>query len=310
MRKLLFLLFISLLLSPAAVFSCLNNYYTPEMPLAGGRLTLRYLLGQRDKETLAYWSHGFQEVGDLALQKKAFEKRGLDKLDFKQLSDYAVLELKTGDRKKGVTILEKLYAEHPEEYNIVANLGTAYELTGNDQKALELLKKAMNINYLSHYGSEWIHISILEQKLGPQRYDKIVDLRFADFGQWIINKDYVFERNPDSLKLQLAYQLHERISFIPAPDSVIGHLIMDFADLVAKTDVRDSAIAFYDYAARYNPYLQATINERKKVLKEEAIVVKDTFRWASVVWAIPLLVFGLVLAAWLKSIRRNKRSEV
>jgi hypothetical protein len=200
-----------------------------------------------------------------------------------------------------------LYVKHPDEYNIVANLGTAYELIGDDQKALDLLKKAMNINYLSHYGSEWIHINILEQKLGPQHFDKIVDLKFNDFGQWITSKSYVFERNPDSLKLQLAYQLHERIGFIAAPDSVIGHLVLDFADLVAKTDVRDSSLAFYDYAVQYNPYLKATVDERKRVLKEEAKVVNDTFRWASVVWAIPLIVFGAILAALLRSMKRNKK---
>jgi tetratricopeptide (TPR) repeat protein len=305
MRQLIPLFIISILLTPVAVFSCLNEYRTSEMPFADGKVNL-YKLLYSDKAHFPYWHHGFDEMEDLDLQNAAFKNKGLDKLDYKELSDYAVLQIKIGDREQGVAILEKLYAQHPEEYNIVANLGTAYEIVGNDQKALELLRKAVVINPISHYGSEWIHINILEQKLGARQYDKIINLGIRDFSQWVIDKSYVFPRPADSLKIQIAYQLHERIGFIKAPDSAIGHLVLDFADIVAKTDVRDSAIFFYNYAAYYNPALQATIDERKKALAKEHKVVNDTFRWASVVWAIPLLAFVLLFAAWLKSIKKNK----
>lgn len=308
MRQILPFLLISILLTPVAVFSCFNDYRTPEMPFADGKVDL-YKLLYSDKTHFPYWHHGFDEMQDLEQQNNAFKKKGLSKLDYKELSDYAVLQIKIGDREEGVALLEKLYTQHPDEYNIVANLGTAYEVMGNDAKALELLKKAVAINPVSHYGSEWIHINILEQKLGTQQYDKIINLGIKDFAQWVIDKSYVFPRPADSLKIQIAYQLHERIGFIKAPDSTIGHLVLDFADIVAKTDVRDSATFFYNYAAYYNPALKATIDERKKALAEEHKVINDTFRWASFMWAIPLLAFVMLFAAWMKAIKKNKQQE-
>jgi len=293
-----------LLLSPALSFACANEYLLTELPLRDNKVDLSYLING-NKGSYGYWHHGFFDPS-LNVRKDSLKKVGLDKLDYKGLSDYAVLELKIGDRKKALEILEQLYAKHPNEYNIIANLGTAYELAGEDAKALELLKKAVAINPRSHHGSEWIHIGILEQKLGSKQYDQIIDLGIKDFPQWLNDKSVVFTRPADSLKIQIAYQLHERIGFIDAPDSVIGQLVLDFADIVAKTEAKDTAVAFYDYAAKYSPSLQPAIAARKAFLQEEKKTVQNTFRWASVVWAIPLISFVLIFLAWLRSMKRNK----
>ena len=68
--------------------------------------------------------------------------------------------------------------------------------------------------------------------------------------------------SPDSLQVQLAYQLHERISFVGRPDPIVGQLVLDFADLVAKTDGLIQASAFYDYAVSYDAKLKAEVNKR------------------------------------------------
>ncbi len=260
------------------------------------KVALSSLLDHPDRVAYGYWHHGFFDA-DVEARWDSLKKVGIDKLDYKGLSDYAVLELKMGDRKLALDILEKLYKKYPREYNIIANLGTAYEVMGNNAKALELLKKAVAINPHAHHGSEWIHIGILEQKLGAQLYDQIINLGIKDFPQWLNNKSYVFTRPADSLKIQIAFQLHERIGFIAPPDSVIGQLVLDFADMVAKTETKDTAIAFYDYAAKYSPALHQVIAARKAFLQEEKKTVQDTFRWASVVWAIPLIAF--FLSCWL-----------
>lgn len=308
MRQIIPFLVVCFLLIPTAVFSCFNEYHPSEMPFANGKVDL-YKLIYSDKTHIPYWHYGFDEMDELRLQSAALLKKGLKNLDYKELSDYAVLQMKIDDKEQGLSILEKLYAEHPDEYNIIANLGTAYEIMGQDQKALDLLKKAVAINPISHYGSEWIHINILEQKLGAKQYDKIINLGVKDFSTWIIDKSYIFPRPADSLKIQIAYQLHERIGFIKAPDSVISHLILDFADIIAKTDVRDSATIFYNYAIHYNSLLQNTVDERKKALSEEHKVVNDTFRWASVIWTVPMLAFVLLFVGWIRSMRRNKGQE-
>lgn len=301
-----------ILLSPALSFACLNEYYRTELPLANNKLDLHTLLYKKD-HVLPYWKHGFEDDAMLEnpfrSRRDSLEEIGLDKLDYKGLSDYAAIELRIGNRKKAVEILEKLYVQHPNEYNIVANLGTAYEVTGNNEKALELLRKAVAINPRSHYGSEWIHVAILEQKVGAKQYNQIINLGIKDFSQWIIDKSYVFPRNADSLKIQIAYQLHERIAFIAPPDDVVGQLVLDFADIVAKTESRDAAIPFYEYAGHYSSSLQKTVEARKAALKAEQKEVKNTFRWASVIWAIPLLAFFMILFAWLKTIRNNRKAQ-
>lgn len=302
------LLLAIVLLSPGLSFACLNEYYRTELPLTNSKLDLSAILFSKG-DIHPYWKHGFGDDMAMESRRDSLRSIGLDKLDYKGLSDYAVIELKIGDRKRAIDILEKLYAQHPREYNIIANLGTAYELTGNDEKALDLLRKAVAINPRSHYESEWIHVRILEQKLAGKQYDKIINLGIKDFSAWIIDKSYVFPRNADSLKIQIAYQLHERIAFIGPPDDIVGQLVLDFADIVAKTESRDTAVAFYEYAAHYGSSLQKTVEARKEVLKEEKKEVKNTFRWASVVWAVPLLAFVLILVAWLKSIRRSKSGE-
>jgi tetratricopeptide (TPR) repeat protein len=300
------LLFAVMLTIPGISIACLNEYYRTEVPITvNGRLNLSALLNAKDK-VHPYWFYGFAEYKTLEDHPDAKKIDRVNEPAYKLASDNAVLELKRGDKNKAVEILEKLYAEHPTEYNIIANLGTAYELTGNNSKALELLKKAVAINPLAHHGSEWIHIGILEQKQGSMQYGQIINLNIQDFPQWLNDKSYVFTRPADSLKIQIAYQLHERIGFIAAPDSVIGQLVLDFADIVAKTESKDEAIAFYDYAATYSPALQSTIAARKAFLQEEKKTVQDTFRYASVVWAIPLIAFVLILLAWLKSMKRNK----
>jgi tetratricopeptide (TPR) repeat protein len=313
MSRIKLLLIIAFLL-PGALLACINEYYRPVPPFNGEKLDYHTLLHSKDN-VRPYWDHGFwnEDMMDnpFGKKKESLLKKGLNKLDYKELSDYAAIELRVGDRKKAVEILEKLYAQHPDEYNIVANLGTGYELTGNDAKALELLRKAVVINPQSHYSSEWIHVNILEQKVGAKQYDKIINLGVKDFSDWIIDKNYTFPQKASSLQLQIAYQLHERIGFIAPPDDIVGQLVLDFADIVAKNESYDAAIPFYEYAGHYSASLQKVVEDRKAVLKSEKKEIVKNFRWASVVWALPLIAFFMIFFAWIKTMRRQKqKSEV
>lgn len=303
MRRIHSLFLILILLLPGRSHACINEYYRTDLPLATkGRLDLYGLLNRKG-DLHPYWKHGFGEYMPSADSREDSQS---PKPAYKVASDLAAHQLRTHQIADAVKLLEQLYAQHPNEYNIVANLGTAYELTGENAKALALLRKAAAMNPGAHQGSEWIHVKILEQKTSSLPYKSIINLGVQDFSQWIIDKQYVFPRPADILAIQIAYQLHERIAFIAAPDSIIGQLVLDFADIIAKGDARDSSIAFYDYAARYAPTLQATVRARKEVLKAEQKEVQRTFGYASIVWAIPLLAFFLILLAWWRTMRRQK----
>lgn len=87
------------------------------------------------------------------------------KTNFKIQSNIASYHIKLGEVKKALQILKPLSDNYPNEYTISANLGTAYELEGQLNKALRLIKNGYQINSESHFGSEWIHIKILEAKI-------------------------------------------------------------------------------------------------------------------------------------------------
>jgi len=293
---------------PAGLWACLNDSYRSTVPFNGNKIDLPALINKKG-DAHPYWAHGFKNDLELEARRDSLLGIGLSKLSYESLSDYAAIILRIGDKGEAVKILEQLYAQHPADYSIVANLGTAYELTGDDAKALELIRKAVALNPASHYNSEWIHVRILEEKLGGRQYQKIIDLGIIDYPHWIVDKKYVFTRNPDSLKVQIAYQLHERIGFIAPPDDIVGQLLLDFADIVAKTETRDEAIPFYEQAQHYGTSLNATVAARKQALLDEKEEVSGTFRWASIVWALPLLAFFAILFAWMRTMRKNKRAE-
>lgn len=327
--------FLSVLLFSIASFcfgkraiACGSEYfYTPaQMPLLHGKLDLEKLLTAAHYPESPYWWVGFGKnvvatkdslfkvlAGKANVYPESIEAKYqqiidvlLKKDEFKLLSDYAWYELRVGNKQRALLLLEQLYTLHPNEYNIVINLGTAYEVNGNNAKALELVRKAVDLNGSAHHKSEWIHIKILEQKLSiPADYKKIINLGITDFAKWIINDQYVFPQAPDSLKVQLAFQLHQRISFTNPPDSIVAQLVLDFADIVAKHDGSVSAIPFYDYAAKYaDRSSNETIAERKKILSATKTEIEGTFRRAAIVWAIPLIALVIIFIAWLRSLRK------
>lgn len=274
---------LSLTAATSVSHSCGNEYYiTPEIPFAKGKLVLKDMLHPPDYKTRSYWQTGFgsdiydryydlkYKIDSLAsdssgaLEWASLEKALTNKTDYKLLSDYAWYELRVGEIDLAVKLLEKLYQQHPNEYNIVANLGTAYEVGGHNQKALELLKKAVAIAPSSHFGSEWIHVNILEQKIkAAPDYKAIIKLQAGnDYNAWLNGSVYNKSITADSLMTQIAYQLHERISFIPPQDPAVGQLVLDFADLAALTKGKEAAVDFYGFALLYDSTLVDAIKIR------------------------------------------------
>ena len=289
-------------------FACLNLYERTDPPMNKDGLHLHYLLHPQDSAK-PYWAHGFSE-GGAEEGPGTYHSVPISKLNWKDSSDYAVRVLRYYSKEKGLALFEALYRSHPTEYNIVANLGTAYEVNGMKVKALEFLRKAVAINPRSHYDSEWIHIRLLEQEMAATPdYKKIIGLGVGNFPEWLIDKTYKFPRNTDSLKLQIAFQLHERIGFIAPPNKPIAQLVTDFADIVAKTDSLGAAKEFYQFALSYDSTLKDTVAARILGVESSQKEVKDTFRWATVVWAIPLLALLMIFFAWLRSMKNQKKTE-
>lgn len=259
-----------LIIYSVKLFSCGNENYIrlTEVPLQNGKINLTKLLFESntngDDIILPYWTYGHKD--DLIIRLVEMEVKYKKTKDHKLLSDIAWVKIKLGKAQEMIPVLDSLYRLYPNDYNIIANLGTAYELEGNNDKSLELIKKAIAINPKSHFNSEWIHIKILEAKLkNESSLSELIGLNANSFtyqyDHWI--KDQIFaESKADSIMLSIAYQLHERIHFVKAPNKIVGQLLLDFADLVAKRYSVKEAIPFFVKAVAYDNNLANVVNNR------------------------------------------------
>jgi len=164
--------------------------------------------------------------------------------DYKLLSDYAVLLLKGGKAKEALAILEQLSRHYPDEYQITANLGTVYEVNGQNEKALTFIKKGIALNPDAHGGSEWIHVKILETKLQLEK-----DKGYLSSGSVLgLNT----EQKADTLvRNQLLLQVRERFPFSPGPNAIMSSLLIDLGDCFASTASIEFAKVVYTIAKRY-----------------------------------------------------------
>lgn len=326
--KKLALAFLCFLFIQFKVFACCNEYYSPlKLPLRNDSLVLEHLLKGPYEFDLPYWSNqwgtnvmerrdsiravllkgaGLNNAESLKNPEKL--KELIAENDYKLLSDFGWYELRVGNRKLALNLLQALQQQHPKEYNIVINLGTAYEVNGQLDSALKYISLAVQMNPGSHEGSEWIHINILKELTSSKpHFENIIGLKNRDFLGWMQDTEYKFPQPSEDLKKQIAYQLHERIPFSTKKDTVVGQLIVDFADILTKTKYYQEAAPFYKYAANYaGPGLKSTIDSRLIYLVAGQKEVKGTFQWAGIIWLFPALLMVFLFVAW---IRNRKQFE-
>ena len=202
-----------------------------------------------------------------------YDLENVEQYDKEIQSDIAVKYLKLGQFEKALPIFRKLVKEFPEQYEFNSNLGTTYELIGQNRLALKYIKKGLEINPSSHKGSEWIHVKILESKIGIDKNPKWLeehkfldlDAKFADLmvrysGQerrWVFN-----------ILTHLDYQLRTRIPFVPNPDLHTCLMFKEFSEFVSK---HHSTSLAHGYAIMANYYAPT------EALKQEteSLVIKN-----------------------------------
>lgn len=164
---------------------------------------------------------------------------------FENENDKALTYMRMGRHDEALTILQKLEKEKPDEYNVIANLGTLYELMGDNEKALTYIKKAVTINAASHRGSEWVHIQILGAKI--QQKDNAWWKTHAVLNIAAINKPAV------TVMSDIIYQLKERLPFTPAPDTMMAAVLNEAGDFFNSQQKKEQAWILYKIADEYDP---------------------------------------------------------
>lgn len=168
-------------------------------------------------------------------------------------SDLGTMLVYTGEYLKAKRIFEDIEKKSPGLYITAANLGTIYELLGQNDSAYFWIKKAIEINPNSHNESEWIHLKILDLKMQAHdntTYLKTHSILGLDFGTAVIPEN---KANLDlgTLSRQLYAQLNERVTFIKPKDPVVAQLLFDLGTMSALNNNVTAALQIYHAAKAY-----------------------------------------------------------
>jgi tetratricopeptide (TPR) repeat protein len=171
--------------------------------------------------------------------------------DVGYLSDYALILALKKQYDESARIYLQIEQMFPGRYSTASNLGTVYELMGQNENALQWISKAVAIDPQSHKGSEWLHVNILKAKI---QGDTAVNSKFllgTDFGDGVSPTTQLDFKELIRLRDALYYQLNERVTFVKPPDKIVALLLFNLADIAWLTEEQNDALAVYGKAKEY-----------------------------------------------------------
>lgn len=255
-------------LSSVAVVACATgaaqaciNTYSPQ---------IKYLLIKDQRE---------QAVRQVKRLEHEYER---DK-SLENTNDLAVARIYFGRYDEAIALLKELERRHPGRAATAANIGTAFELTGRDEAALQWIREGVRRDPREHDGSEWVHVRILEAKLASKKDSawldrhSIVGLSFGDGprpSEPALAVDHLGkEHSHAESRRSISYQIDERIVFVKPPDRIVADLYKTAGDLGAWLYVNDvskqlarnwfrTIEAMYDGARKYGHPQRALIDSR------------------------------------------------
>jgi tetratricopeptide (TPR) repeat protein len=299
-------------LSSHSVLACLNpigqEYLSEPVYIEGlsGSGLVAKLQSHQDR---AYWTDILNQIRD----------RKEDHSIAYEPTNHAVALAHLGRVKEAITILEELERKKPGQYATAANLGTAYELNGENEKALKWIKEGFRRNSEGHSGTEWLHVKILEAKIrmanesGTFEPNSVLDIRFdqrPELSGWYTTDHLGQRKSLKEIEEALAYQLHERLEFVKPPEPVVADLLADLSKVLALTREPADAEAVYELAKSYGT---ARPIYTRAILAATQAPVGDTDSVSSgsggvVCLGLPVLV-ALGIALWLILTFRKRRRK-
>ena len=176
----------------------------------------------------------------------------------------AAAALRVGQFDRAYNLLVVLEDEEPGHYEVAANLGTALELLGRDDEAREWIAKGIERNVDNHFGTEWLHLRILDAKLALAQHPDWLATHSvigSDFGP-ADAPTRAFTRPAGNqgkqineareVQASICYQMRERLPFTPRPNLLVGSLLFDAGNIAFHHDTLDNALKMYELAAEYS----------------------------------------------------------
>ena len=175
-----------LVMTPATAWAGL--YYSGE-PMAELPSRWRgYLLDHQLLRTLAAQPKPGQPENPLRAQyvkhaEKLEKKRQQNKLNANEAADLGALHIRLGRTDKAIEVLEQASRQHPKHFKIAANLGTAWQLQGELQRALGYLQTAVSLAPKDKKEMETHHLKLvllrLREKADAGKLDNLFGVDFA-----------------------------------------------------------------------------------------------------------------------------------
>jgi len=186
-----------------------------------------------------------------------------------------------GQYDEAIKLLQQLEIEKPRQYAVTANLGTVYELSGNNEEALRWITEAINRNRDSHMGTEWVHEKILKVKIATAKEpDYFARHTVLDLNPESIKDNIMVDgqsHSAEEVDKALEYQLLERIKFVKPKEPVVAALLFDYAAVEAATRTLESAEKLLNLSAEYG-YPIEKIQPLIK-LYDHKIALRKTKQW-------------------------------
>jgi len=151
--------------------------------------------------------------------------------DLDYLSDKGLVYIIQKKYKQAIQIYLTIETIEPNRYSTASNIGTAYELIGQNENALKWIKKSVEIDSNSHKKSEWIHIKILEAKINNKLLLDKKHLLNTDFGNSIIPISNLTKNELKKLNEAIYFQLNERTTFVKPKEVIVGELYFNKANI-------------------------------------------------------------------------------
>jgi tetratricopeptide (TPR) repeat protein len=221
----------------------------------------------------------------IAVAVRDLEQEYAKKPTLENSNDLAVARILTGKYDAAVALLRETDQKFPGSAKVAANLGSALDLLGQDEDALEWIREGVKRDAGEHQGSEWLHARILEAKIALKKDPKWLEKNRVlnlDFGTGevpvapeILPVEKGKLKGVEQLLEQISYQTHERTQFVRPPDAILGDLFASAGDLsiAGGASILDGGSSkpdeYYEGALKYGAPRAALIRKRLERYKAD-----------------------------------------
>ncbi len=168
----------------------------------------------------------------------------------------AVNKIYAGDLEGAIALLKGIEDRSPGQHSTAVNLGTAYELKGDNVNALKWITAGIERNSGSHHGTEWLHILILKAKIEAAKHpDRPLVSHIVWVPEGMASGSMILvhgeNHSAEYIRSALAYQLSERLVFMKPKDPYVADLLYSYALIEANLSAVENGLGLLQLAREY-----------------------------------------------------------